>query len=148
MDDPVTFACPCYDVSGKAFRDLIARGETDPAKIQEITGAGLGCGMCEERIRLVIQEAVSAAREETAPASGPCALPEKPFYPAPTITLTREPVGGTREEPRPKTVTQLCNRLGIAQGTALIIRNGELLTPDRRIEPGDHITVRSVVSRG
>lgn len=69
-------------------------------------------------------------------------------YPNPTITVTLEPVGGTRDIPRPKTVAQLCNRLGIRQGTALIIRNGELLTPDRHIETGDVITVASVVSQG
>ncbi len=69
-------------------------------------------------------------------------------YPPATITVVSEPAGGTREMPRPKTVAQLLNRLGIRQGTALVIRDGELLTPDRRIEPGETITVRSVVSRG
>ena len=69
-------------------------------------------------------------------------------YPPATITVVLEPTGGTREIPRPKTATQLCNRLKIRQGTALVIRNSELLTPDRRIEIGDVITVRSVVSRG
>lgn len=69
-------------------------------------------------------------------------------YPQPTITVTLEPAGGTKEIPRPKTAAQLCDRLGIRQGAALIIRDGELLTPDRRIETGDAITVRSVVSRG
>ena len=71
-----------------------------------------------------------------------------PPRPPATITVVLEPTGGTREIPRPKTVTQLCNRLEIRQGTALIIREGELLTPDRHIEIGDVITVRSVVSRG
>lgn len=65
-----------------------------------------------------------------------------------TITLILEPDGGTRTMERPKTVIQLLNRLKIRQGTALVIRNGELLTPDRRIEPGDAVTVREVVSRG
>ena len=68
--------------------------------------------------------------------------------PPATITVVLEPTGGTKEIPRPKTVTQLCNRLDIRRGTALIIRNGELLTPDRQIETGDTITIRSVVSRG
>ncbi len=52
------------------------------------------------------------------------------------------------EMPRPKTVSQLLARLGIRQGTALVIREGELLTPDRRIENGETIIVRSVVSQG
>lgn len=74
------------------------------------------------------------------------ALTEK--YPPAVITVVLEPAGGTREMLRPKTVTQLLNKLEVRQGTALVIRDGELLTQDRRIEPGDVITVRSVVSRG
>jgi Sulfur transfer protein involved in thiamine biosynthesis len=70
-----------------------------------------------------------------------------PFPPA-TITLVQEPTGGTITMPRPKTVTQLLHKLAIRPGTALVIRNGELLTPDRRIEPNDTITVRTVISRG
>ncbi|CAK7017174.1 MAG: hypothetical protein DELT_02285 [Desulfovibrio sp.] len=69
-------------------------------------------------------------------------------YPPATITLVLEPDGKTVEFPRPKTVTQLLNKLGVKQCTALVIRDGELLTPDRRIETGDTITVRGVVSRG
>ena len=66
----------------------------------------------------------------------------------PTITLVLEPEGDTRTMERPKTVLQLLNRLKIRQGTALVIRDGQLLTPDRRIEVNDVITVRGVVSRG
>lgn len=65
-----------------------------------------------------------------------------------TITLVLEPAGGTRTMPRPKTARQLLEKLDIRQTTALVIRDGELLTPDRRIDAGDTITVRSVVSRG
>ena len=49
---------------------------------------------------------------------------------------------------RPKTVWQLMNRLGLKQCSALIIRDGGLLTRDREVMPGDVITVRSVVSSG
>ncbi|MCC8194155.1 MAG: hypothetical protein LIP28_05880, partial [Deltaproteobacteria bacterium] len=69
-------------------------------------------------------------------------------HPPATITVVLEPEGGMREMPRPKTVAQLCDRLDVRQGSALVIRDGELLTPDRRIETGDTIIVRSVVSRG
>lgn len=74
------------------------------------------------------------------------AFPEN--RPPATILVTLEPAGGTKEIPRPKTVTQLLGKLDIRPGTALVIREGELLTPDRRIAPGDAITIRSVVSRG
>lgn len=67
---------------------------------------------------------------------------------AASITLVREPGGKTLRLPRPKTVAQLLNALAVHRGTALVIRDGELLTPDRRIETGDTITVRDVVSRG
>ena len=66
----------------------------------------------------------------------------------PTITLTMQPTGGTKIVPRPKTVRQLLDRLGLLEETALVIRDGSLLTPDLGIQPGDHITVRSITSRG
>lgn len=70
------------------------------------------------------------------------------WHPPATITLVLEPDGKTVEFPRPKTVRQLLNKLGVKECTALVIREGELLTPDRRIETGDTVTVRGVVSRG
>ncbi len=66
----------------------------------------------------------------------------------PTITLTMQPTGGTKTVPRPKTVRQLLDRLGFLEETALVIRDGSLLTPDLSIQLDDHITVRSIVSRG
>ncbi len=63
MDDTVKFTCPCYDVTGRAFRELIRQGITDARKIQEMTGAGLGCGMCEDRMLMVIRDAVEAGKD-------------------------------------------------------------------------------------
>ncbi|MCC8194860.1 MAG: (2Fe-2S)-binding protein [Deltaproteobacteria bacterium] len=62
MTEDVKRACPCYDVSGQAFRDLARRGITDAKKIQTMTGAGLGCGMCEDRMFMVIRDAIQEAR--------------------------------------------------------------------------------------
>lgn len=64
------------------------------------------------------------------------------------ITVLLQPVGGEFPVPRPKTVLQLLKRLGIRPGSALVIREGGLLTPDRAIMPGEHITVRLVTSGG
>ena len=64
------------------------------------------------------------------------------------ITVHLEPQGKSLTLPRPKTVWQLMNRLGLKPCSALIIRDGDLLTRDREISPGDVITVRSVVSSG
>lgn len=66
----------------------------------------------------------------------------------PTITLTLEPQGKTMEFPRPKTARQLLHALDLYEETALVIRDGSLLTPDRRIWPAERITVRIVTSCG
>lgn len=64
------------------------------------------------------------------------------------ITVHMIPTGKTREIPKPNTVRQLMNRLKLRQMDALIIRGDEMLTFDRSINDGDHITVRLVGSRG
>ncbi len=66
----------------------------------------------------------------------------------PEIALTIEPEGQTQNFPRPKTARQLLQALGLAEETALVVRDGKLLTPDRQIWPGDKILVRKVGSRG
>lgn len=64
------------------------------------------------------------------------------------ITVTLEPSGKELTMPRVKSVLQLFKKLGIKPGTALAIRDGGLLTPDREVLPDDHIIVRTVVSQG
>lgn len=64
------------------------------------------------------------------------------------ITVLLQPEGREFALPRPKTVLQLLHRLDIRPGTALVIREGGLLTPDRAILPGERITVRLVTSSG
>jgi len=69
-------------------------------------------------------------------------------YIAPQITILLQPDGREFALPRPKTVLQLLHKLDIRPGTALVIREGGLLTQDRQILPGEHITVRLVTSSG
>lgn len=69
-------------------------------------------------------------------------------YTIPTITVILQPQEKTISLPRPKTVLQLLGKLGIRRGTALVIRDGELLTQDRAILKDDVITVRIVTSSG
>jgi sulfur carrier protein len=64
------------------------------------------------------------------------------------IVVRVEPEGSELSFERLNTVLQLLNRLGIRPGSALVIREGELLTPDRKLGPGDMIIVRKVGSRG
>ena len=69
-------------------------------------------------------------------------------YTIPTITVILQPQEKTISLTRPKTVLQLLDKLGIRRGTALVIRDGELLTQDRAIQKDDVITVRIVTSSG
>jgi sulfur carrier protein len=64
------------------------------------------------------------------------------------IVVRVEPEGSELSFERLNTVLQLLNRLGIRPGGALVIREGELLTPDRKLGRGDMIIVRKVGSRG
>lgn len=72
----------------------------------------------------------------------------KHFREAETVTVHLEPDGVTSQVPRVKTARQLLTTLGLAEETALVIRHGILLTPDRQIWPGDELSVRKVGSRG
>lgn len=66
----------------------------------------------------------------------------------PKVTIQLEPENQTIQIQRPKTVAQLLDYLGLAPETALVARNGKLLTHDRRIWPDDVILVRKVTSSG
>ena len=68
--------------------------------------------------------------------------------PDPVITVHLMPADREMGIRRPKTVLQLLQALGVMEETALVIRDGELLTIDRHISAGDTITVQSVVSVG
>ncbi|SDB12539.1 sulfur carrier protein [Desulfonatronum thiosulfatophilum] len=64
------------------------------------------------------------------------------------ISVRLEPKGREIEITKASTVLQLLRQLGLGPNAALVIRNKELLTPDRRINAGDTIIVRGVSSRG
>ena len=70
-----------------------------------------------------------------------------PFTPA-EITVILQPEEKSFAMPRPKSALQLLRKLNIRPGTALVIRDQSLLTPDREILPNDVITVRIVTSSG
>lgn len=64
------------------------------------------------------------------------------------ITVHIEPVHKELTVDRARTVTQLLTRIGRKPGRALVIRDGQLLTPDLNLRDGDIITVRDVGSKG
>ncbi|MDK2956981.1 MAG: sulfur carrier protein [Desulfovibrionales bacterium] len=64
------------------------------------------------------------------------------------IFVRLEPESEDLTLPKPNTVLQLLNRLQLGRTQALVIRSGELLTPDRRIHDGDRIEIRKVTSAG
>ncbi len=64
------------------------------------------------------------------------------------IHLLLQPEDKQMQIPRQKTARQLLAFLNLREETALVARQGELLTPDRRIYAGDEILVRKVTSSG
>ena len=64
------------------------------------------------------------------------------------VTVLLQPEDKHLSLPRPKTVRQLLQALGIGEECALVARGGELLTPDRQIWPDDDLLVRKVASSG
>ena len=78
----------------------------------------------------------------------PLRFPAPGRYHPDMITVNMEPKGSTLTFPRINTVLQLLGKLDLRVNDALVIRGGELLTPDRRLHYGDTITVRQVMSRG
>ena len=64
------------------------------------------------------------------------------------VTVLLQPEDTLLSLPRPKTARQLLASLDIAEECALVARDGELLTPDRRIWPDDRLLVRKVASAG
>jgi len=64
------------------------------------------------------------------------------------VTVFIESTGERLEFSRLNTVTQLLGKLGVSSTAVLVIREGELLTPDRFIGHTGEIRIRHVVSRG
>ncbi len=74
-------------------------------------------------------------------------MTEKKTYIA-TVTVLLQPEEKILELPNPKTARQLLAALQLREETALVAREGELLTPDRRLYAGDSLLVRKVTSSG
>ncbi len=64
------------------------------------------------------------------------------------ITVNLEPDGEVIELHGTKTVIAVLNRLKLRPSMAIVARNDELLTSDRRLTPGETILVRKVTSAG
>jgi len=75
---------------------------------------------------------------------------EKPFFEIPTLRVYLQPEEQVLDIPRHKVknVANLLAYLGIRQCTAIVARNGELLTPDRALYANNEILVRKVTSAG
>ncbi|MBO4368903.1 MAG: hypothetical protein J5803_02210 [Desulfovibrio sp.] len=71
-----------------------------------------------------------------------------PDYTGSSIHIYLQPEEHVFSMPRVKTVWQLLEKLNLPEETALVARDGQLLTPDRHLYPCDHILVRKVGSRG
>lgn len=71
-----------------------------------------------------------------------------PHYQGPRLRIILQPENKILLIPRVKTVSQLLDVLHIAVETALVVRDGQLLTYDRHLYPNEEILVRKVSSRG
>lgn len=66
------------------------------------------------------------------------------------VTIQLQPGHSEFELPRAraKNVARLLETLGLRQGTAIVARDGVLLTPDVPLYPGQTLLVRKVMSSG
>jgi sulfur carrier protein ThiS len=65
-----------------------------------------------------------------------------------TLNVRLQPEERDISLPWLKTVAQLLAHLGLELETAIVARDGQLLTPDRHLWPGDLVLVRKVGSTG
>lgn len=64
------------------------------------------------------------------------------------ITVHLEPDCQTLQVKKANTVLQLLNTLKLKPTRTLVIRDGQLLTPDLPLASGQSVTIRKVGSRG
>jgi len=64
------------------------------------------------------------------------------------ITVNLEPDGEVIELHKTRSVLAALNKLKLRSTMAIVVRDGELLTPDRKLIKGDTIMVRKVTSAG
>lgn len=89
-----------------------------------------------------------AVAPEAAATHAPRVQVIKPEHTGARVTVLLQPEEKYLSMPRPKTSRQLLAALGLAEETALVAREGQLLTPDRHVWPGDNLLVRKVASSG
>ncbi|MCR4666259.1 MAG: hypothetical protein K5657_03085 [Desulfovibrio sp.] len=77
-----------------------------------------------------------------------CEQALEPEYSGPRLYILLQPEEKYFSLPRVKTVWQLLKKLALPEESALVIRNGTLLTPDLHLQANDEIIVRKVSSRG
>ena len=75
-------------------------------------------------------------------------MPMQDAFVQATVSVFLEPEEKELTLPRPKNAQQLLKALELRSCAALVARDGELLTPDRAIYPGDRLLVRKVTSSG
>ena len=75
-------------------------------------------------------------------------MPMQDAYAQATVSVFLQPEEKELTLPRPKNARQLLQTLGLHTCAALVVREGELLTPDRAVYSGDRLIVRKVASSG
>lgn len=72
---------------------------------------------------------------------------EKKRYPS-GVTVVLQPEEKQLTLHKVRTVRAVLAALNLRPGMALVVKNGELLTPDRAVRSGDTLLVRIVMSSG
>lgn len=97
---------------------------------------------------IVTEATVTKARVKEVPETE---VPEEiwqPDFSGARVHIFLQPENKAISLPRPKTVRQLLLALKLQEETALVARDGTLLTPDRQIWADDRILVRKILSLG
>ncbi len=64
------------------------------------------------------------------------------------ILIFNRQTGSKKEMPGPKTVHELLKEMSLVEGAVLVMREGELLTRDVRVEDGQRVEIIPVISGG
>lgn len=64
------------------------------------------------------------------------------------IQVLNRQTGLERQIAGPKTVHELLREMSLVEGSVLVMRGGELLTRDIRLENGDRVEIIPVISGG
>lgn len=64
------YVCMCFAVCDRTIRSCIARGARTVEEVGDATGAGTGCGGCQDHIDTLLTVTLAPAEFDDLPATG------------------------------------------------------------------------------